>query len=73
MIIGNDSEISLTNLAKLIINKYGNSEIELIDPIPDDPKEGKAYISKSVLEWSPTNKISVGIDKTFNYFKKILQ
>ena len=52
MIIGNDSEISLTNLAKLIINKKVNSEIELIDPNPDYPKEGKAYIlkSKSVLE-----------------------
>ena len=73
--IGNDSEISLTNLAKLIIHKYGDNEIEYIDPLQDDPKVRKPDISKakSILEWSPTTQISEGIDKTFNYFKEILQ
>ena len=73
--IGNDSEISLTNLAKLIIDKYGDNEIEYIDPIQDDPKVRKPDISKakSILKWSPTTQISEGIDKTFNYFKEILQ
>ena len=73
--IGNDSEISLTNLAKLIIDKYGDNEIEYIDPLQDDPKVRKPDISKakSILEWSPTTQISEGIDKTFNYFKEILQ
>jgi len=72
--IGNDSEISLTNLAKLIIHKYGDNEIEYIDPLQDDPKVRKPDISKakSILEWSPTTQISEGIDKTFNYFKEIL-
>jgi len=73
--IGNDSEISLINLAKLIIDKYGDNEIEFIDPIQDDPKVRKPDISKakSILEWSPSIQISEGIDKTFNYFKEILQ
>jgi len=73
--LGNDSEISLINLAKLIIDKYGDNEIEFIDPIQDDPKVRKPDISKAkqILDWHPTTQISDGIDKTFNYFKELLK
>ena len=72
--LGNDTEISLINLAKLIIDKYGENKIEFIDSVPDDPKIRKPDISraKEILNWNPTIQIHEGIEKTFNYFKKIL-
>ena len=72
--LGNDTEISLINLAKLIIDKYGENKIEFIDSVPDDPKIRKPDISraKEILNWNPTIQIPEGIEKTFNYFKKIL-
>ena len=59
----------------IIDTKCSINEIEYIDPIQDDPKVRKPDISKakSILKWSPTTQISEGIDKTFNYFKEILQ
>ncbi len=72
--LGNDTEISLINLAKLIIDKYGENKIEFIDSVPDDPKIRKPDISraKEILNWNPTIQIPEGIEKTFNYFKEVL-
>tara|TARA_B100000963_G_scaffold360037_1_gene389411 strand:- start:2650 stop:3576 length:927 start_codon:yes stop_codon:yes gene_type:complete len=72
--LGNDTEISLINLAKLIIDKYGENKIEFIDSVPDDPKIRKPDISraKEILNWNPTIQIQEGIEKTFNYFKEVL-
>ena len=72
--LGNDTEISLINLAKLIIDKYGENKIEFIDSVPDDPKIRKPDISraKKILNWNPTIQIPEGIEKTFKYFKEVL-
>ena len=72
--LGNDTEISLINLAKLITDKYGENKIEFIDSVPDDPKIRKPDISraKEILNWNPTIQIPEGIEKTFNYFKEVL-
>lgn len=72
--LGNDTEISLINLAKLIIDKYGENKIEFVDSVPDDPKIRKPDISraKKILNWNPTIQIPEGIEKTFKYFKEVL-
>jgi UDP-glucuronate decarboxylase len=72
--LGNDTEISLTKLAKLIIDKYGENKIEFTDPIQDDPRIRKPNIAraKEILNWAPKISIEDGIEKTYNYFKKIL-
>ena len=69
--IGNDTELSMNELALLII-KLTNSKSKLVyEKLPDDdPKRRKPDISlaKSKLSWSPEIDLEVGLKKTINYF-----
>ncbi len=73
--IGNPNEFTIKELAMLIINKI-NPNLKLIfKPLPeDDPMQRKPVIQKARedLQWEPKVEINEGLDKTINYFRKIL-
>lgn len=73
--LGNPEEFSILQLAQLIKNKI-NPNIEIINkPLPnDDPKKRNPVIdiAKEYLKWQPTINIDNGLNKTINYFRKII-
>ena len=70
--LGNNSEISLNELANLIISNYGDNVIEFLEPTQDDPRIRKPDITKAktFLDWTPSISIESGIHNTYDYFKK---
>lgn len=73
--LGNDNEISLNDLAEIIIKKYGANTIEYSKPHEDDPKVRQPDIERAnqILKWSPSTLLSDGLDYTYKYFKSIVK
>lgn len=72
--LGNPQEISIINLAKMILNITESKSKIVFKNLPkDDPKRRKPNILKAnkILEWKPTFGLEVGLTKTINYFKTI--
>ena len=71
--IGNPNEISIKELANMVI-RLTNSSSEIIykDFIQDDPKRRKPEISlvKSTLDWVPTTNLEKGLKMTIEYFRQ---
>lgn len=73
--IGNPDEISMLDLAKVIINITGSQSKIVFKELPkDDPKVRRPDISKakSVLNWEPKIKKEDGLVTTIEYFRKRL-
>jgi dTDP-glucose 4,6-dehydratase len=70
--IGNPHEITLNELAKIII-KLTNSKSKIVyKPLPtDDPKVRRPDITraKTILKWSPEVDLDEGLVKTIGYFR----
>jgi UDP-glucuronate decarboxylase len=73
--LGNPKELRIIELAHLVreISK-SNSKIEEFEIPSDDPRQRKPDIevAKKVLGWEPEVSLEVGLGKTIDYFKKIL-
>lgn len=73
--LGNPSERTVLDFAKLII-KMTNSNSKIVNkPLPsDDPIKRRPDISlaKQELDWQPTVDIVDGLNKTIEYFKKLV-
>jgi UDP-glucuronate decarboxylase len=72
---GNPDEFTIRNLAELIIQKIDPKLELLFEPLPqDDPSQRKPVIdkAKATLNWEPKIGINDGLDKTINYFKRVL-
>ena len=73
--LGNPNEFTILELAKKII-KLTNSKSKIIyKPLPeDDPKRRKPNIelAKKELEWEPKIQLNKGLNKTINYFERLL-
>lgn len=71
--IGNPNEITLLELAKIII-KLTDSKSEIVyKSLPvDDPKVRRPYIKKAteILKWKPHVDLEEGLSRTINYFKE---
>ena len=70
--IGNPNEISINNLAHIILNLTNSkSKIINIKISEDDPKKRKPDIklANSTLNWSPKISLIDGLKLTVNYFK----
>ena len=68
--LGNDKEISLNNLVKVLNEIFGENKVNYLESIDDDPKVRKPDITlaKKILNWKPTINIDEGLKKTINYF-----
>ena len=73
--IGNPNEISVKELANIILDLTDDSTSKIIyEPLPqDDPKLRKPDIFKAnkLLEWKPKIELKYGLMQTIMYFKKI--
>lgn len=70
--LGNPREMTVLELAELIIQKTGSSSEIVFDKLPeDDPVKRKPNIDLAVekLKWRPIVPIEEGIEKTIQYFK----
>ena len=73
--IGNPTEITMIELAHLIISLTKSKSSLIFKKLPqDDPKQRNPNIqlAKKVLKWEPEINLEDGLIKTINYFRKIL-
>ena len=73
--LGNPNEKNIKELAELIIERTNSGSKLIYKPLPqDDPCRRKPDITlaKDKLNWSPTTSLIDGIDKTIEYFKKVI-
>ena len=71
--IGNPHEMSIEEMAKLIIKMTGSKSRIVTKPLPtDDPKVRRPDITRArtVLGWEPTVALDQGLTSTIEYFKK---
>jgi len=72
--IGNPVEISLLAFAEEILKLTGAKSKIVFQPLPqDDPKQRRPDINKAkeILGWTPQIERSVGLKKTYDFFKAL--
>lgn len=73
--LGNPNEMTILDLAKLIIRET-ESESKIVDQpaVEDDPKQRRPDISRAIeaLDWQPRIPLSEGLSRTIAYFRDIL-
>jgi UDP-glucuronate decarboxylase len=73
--LGNPSEFSMLELAHKVLDITQSSSRIVFEPLPsDDPKQRKPDISlaRDSLKWQPEVQLEVGLSKTIEYFRAIL-
>jgi UDP-glucuronate decarboxylase len=73
--LGNPNELSILEVAKLIISLTGSNSKIIFEPLPqDDPLKRRPDITlaKEKLDWEPKLDIETGLKRTIDYFKEIL-
>ena len=73
--LGNPSELSMKNLAEIVIKSTNSKSKIIYKELPqDDPRQRKPDISRAIeiLDWSPKIGLSEGISLTQKYFRGIL-
>src|SRR5580704_18882398 len=70
--IGNPTEFTIHDFARLIIKLIGNKSHIVYEPLPeDDPKQRRPDISraKKLFAWEPKVKLEDGLRQTIDYFR----
>ena len=73
--VGNPTEVSMLQLAKLVIELTGSRSEIIYKELPqDDPVQRKPVIelAKKELQWEPSVKLEDGLKKTIDYFRTIV-
>ena len=73
--IGNPLELSIVEMAQLIIQATGSRSKIVYQPLPiDDPKVRRPDITlaKKKLDWSPQVNLAQGLEETVTYFRNVL-
>ena len=73
--IGNPGEFTMLELAEMVLKLTGSSSKLRFLPLPqDDPRQRKPDITlaKEKLGWEPAVKLEVGLEKTIEYFRRIV-
>ena len=73
--LGNPGEFTIFELAEKVIELTGSKSTILQMPLPkDDPKQRKPNINeaKAMLKWEPKIELEEGLEKTIDYFRKIM-
>src|SRR6202007_186083 len=71
--LGNPTEITVGELAGLIIELTGSASNIVHRPLPiDDPRRRRPDISKAraLLDWQPTTNLITGLKNTIEHFRK---
>ena len=73
--LGNPGEFTIFELAEKVIELTGSKSTILQMPLPkDDPKQRRPNINeaKGMLKWEPKIELEQGLEKTIDYFRKIM-
>ena len=73
--IGNPRELTVMEIAKLVLSLTGSRSVIEHQPLPvDDPKVRRPDIrrAKLLLDWEPKVQLEDGLQKTIEYFRKVL-
>ena len=73
--IGNPSEMTVRQLAELVLELTGSDSTIIQKELPvDDPRVRQPNITKArqLLKWEPQVPIREGLQRTIEYFKKVL-
>lgn len=74
--LGNPTEFTILDLAKLTIELTGSKSKIVFCPLPkDDPRQRRPDITlaKDLLGWEPTYTLKDGLIQTISYFKELLR
>jgi dTDP-glucose 4,6-dehydratase len=74
--IGNPRELTVVEIAKLVLKLTGSRSAVQQHPLPvDDPKVRRPDIrrAKALLGWEPKIELEDGLAKTIDYFRTVLQ
>jgi UDP-glucuronate decarboxylase len=74
--LGNPEEVSIRQLAQLVIELTGSSsKLELHPLVPDDPRQRQPEIGRAheILSWKPHTTLQEGLTKTIAYFDALLR
>jgi dTDP-glucose 4,6-dehydratase len=73
--IGNPRELTVLDIAKLVLKLTRSSSQIAYNPLPaDDPKVRRPDISRArtLLEWEPQVQLEDALIRTIDYFKKVI-
>jgi UDP-glucuronate decarboxylase len=73
--LGNPNELSILQLASMVVGLVGSKSRIIHRPRPDDdPRQRRPDISKAqaMLSWEPQTLIKDGLERTVDYFDKML-
>jgi UDP-glucuronate decarboxylase len=73
--MGNPVEFTIMELAETTLKMIGGKSKLVLKPLPqDDPKQRRPDITlaKQQLNWEPKVNLNAGLEKTIDYFKKLL-
>jgi UDP-glucuronate decarboxylase len=73
--IGNPNEFTIAELAENVIRLTQSKSKVITMPLPkDDPKQRQPNITKAkeLLEWEPTTQLELGLERTIEYFSKVI-
>jgi UDP-glucuronate decarboxylase len=74
--IGNPQEVTIRELAEIIVRKTGSSSEIRTAPLPkDDPRRRRPDITlaREKLRWEPRVRLEDGLDRTIAYFESVLR
>jgi UDP-glucuronate decarboxylase len=74
MNLGNPSEFTMIELARLVLELTGSKSELTLQPLPaDDPTQRQPDITlaKGALDWEPTIPLAEGLQKTIAWFSSI--
>jgi len=73
--IGNPNEFTIADLAENVIRLTQSKSKIITMPLPkDDPKQRQPNITKAkeLLGWEPTTQLELGLERTIEYFSKVI-
>jgi len=73
--LGNPGEVTILELAEIVVRKIGSKSKIVVKPLPiDDPTQRcpDITVAKKNLDWEPKVPLEEGLDRTIAYFKKMI-
>jgi len=73
--LGNPGEFTILELAEKVVKKVGGKSKIVFEPLPDDdPTQRQPDITKvkAVTGWEPKVPLDEGLDRTIDYFRRVL-
>ena len=73
--LGNTVEITIRELAATVVRLTGSKSRIVHEELPkDDPRRRRPDITKAgrILGWTPTTPLEAGLERTIDYFERLL-